>query len=105
MTHTVFFWLNPRLTPDQVATFESEATKLLSIDVVQGGFVGKPAATPVRPVTDKSFTYALQLEFASVDDHNTYQDHPDHHAFVHACKVFWDKVVVYDTEAVAPADA
>jgi hypothetical protein len=101
MTHTVFFWLNPHLTPEQIGTFEAEATKLLEIEVVRGGFVAHPADTPTRPVTDKSFSYALQLEFDSVEDHNTYQSHPDHHAFVHNCRSFWEKVVVYDTEELA----
>lgn len=100
MTHTVFFWLKPDLTESDIATFESEAKKLLNIDVIQRGTVGKTAPTPERPVTDKTFSYALHLEFASVDDHNIYQDHADHHVFVNACKHMWTKAVVYDAESI-----
>ena len=98
MIHTVFFWLKDGLSDDQIARFESELAKLPEIDVVGAGVIGKPAATEARPVTDHSFSYHLSLTFASIDDHNTYQVHPEHDAFVANCKELWDRVVVYDSE-------
>ena len=100
MTHNVFFWLHPDLPAESVAAFEAAAKKLLDIDVVQSGSVGKQAPTPERPVTDKTWDYHLELKFASVDDHNTYQDHPEHHVFVDQCKEMWTNVSVNDSEPV-----
>lgn len=100
MTHNVYFWLRPDLAPDEIQRFETEAAKLLKIDGIRSGFVGRPAPTPARPVIDSSYSYHLCLEFDSVEDQNTYQDHPDHHAFVEACRPLWDRVQVYDSEPI-----
>lgn len=100
MTHSVFFWLKEGLSADEVAKFESGAQALLDIDVVKSGMVGKPADTPVRPVTDNSFSYSLILHFDSIENHNIYQDHPDHDVFVDGCKDLWDRVLVMDSDPV-----
>jgi len=97
MIHSVFFWLNDGLSDERVAFFESELAKLPAIDVVASGVIGKPAATEARPVTDHSFSYHLSLTFSSVADHNAYQVHPRHDAFVAACKDLWLRVIVYDS--------
>lgn len=98
MIHNVFFWLKPGLSPDDIARFETGLLALGTIDSVQSCTVGRPAATPERPVTDKSFSYHLGLTFATIEDHNVYQDHPDHHVFVDGCRELWERVVVYDSE-------
>ena len=98
MIHTVFFWLKADLNPDQVIFFESELAKLPAIETVASGVVGKPAATSERPVTDHSFSYHLSLTFGSIADHDAYQVHPDHDAFVDRCKDLWERVLVYDSE-------
>ncbi len=98
MIHSVYFWLRDDLTEAERSAFDSGVRALQDIAVVQRGFVGTPAATPERPVTDKSFSYFLQLEFASVADHDAYQVDPDHEKFVDACRTFWSKVVIYDSE-------
>ena len=97
MIHNVYFWLNENAN---AAQFETGAKSLLTIDVVQQGSLGKLAPTPERPVTDKSFQYHLSLQFASIEDHNTYQKHPQHHQFVDNCGELWSRVVVYDSEKV-----
>ncbi len=97
MTHNVFFWL--KADADKTR-FEAAAKALLDIEVVRSGTIGRPAATPERPVTDKSFSYHLQLQFASLADHDAYQIHPEHDRFVDACKDLWDRVVVYDSEDI-----
>ena len=98
MIHTVFFWLKDGLSDEQVAYFEGELAKLPSIETVGSGATGKPAATDPRPVTDDSFSYHLSLTFDSIADHDAYQVHADHDAFVENCKDLWARVVVYDSE-------
>ena len=100
MTHSVYFWLRDDLSAEDSATFESELLKLPSIESVKTGHIAKSAGTPERPVTDKSFSYYLHLEFDSVDAHNAYQVDPAHDHFVDSCKTMWEKVVIYDTEAL-----
>lgn len=101
MLHNVYFWLKPELTAEQRSTFESEALALLQIDYIVHGFVGRPAPTEQRPVTDHTFTYSLTLHFKNMADHDYYQkDCPKHKRFVDACKEMWTRVVVYDSSPV-----
>ena len=98
MIHAVFFWLKKDLTADQRSTFEHELVRLKEIPYLVHGFVGRPAATEERPVTDHSFDYSLTLHFKNLTDHEHYQkDCAQHARFVEACRTFWQKVVVYDT--------
>ncbi len=96
--HNVFFWLVPSLTDEQKTSFENGLKALFEIDVVRKGSYGTPAATPERPVTQNDFDYYLCLEFASVEDHNIYQEHPDHEVFVHNFSQWFETVKVFDTE-------
>jgi hypothetical protein len=101
MVHSVYFWLKQELTGDQRALFESELKRLPALSYLASGWVAKPAATEVRPVTDHSFDYHLQLEFKSMDDHAFYQSEClDHKRFVDTCKPMFDRVIVYDSERV-----
>ncbi len=97
MFHNVYFWLKPGADS---ARFETGAKALLDIEMVASGGLNRTAPTPEREVTDKTFSYHLCLEFASIDDHNTYQIHDDHHRFVENCGDLWERVVVYDSEPV-----
>lgn len=98
MIHTVFFWLKDGLSDAQVSFFEAELAKLPAIETVASGATGKPAPTEERPVTDHSFSYHLSLTFDSIADHDAYQGHPEHDAFVENCKDLWERVVVYDSQ-------
>lgn len=101
MLHTVFFWLKPETTAEQRAFFEAELRLLPQIGYLASGFIGKPAPTPERPVTDHSFDYSLSLQFKTMEDHDFYQtDCKDHLRFVEACKPLFGKVIVYDSAAV-----
>ncbi len=101
MIHNVYFWLKKDLTSEQRATFETELAKLPRISYVTRGFVGAPAPTEERPVTDHSFDYSLMLEFANMTDHEFYQKEcKDHAAFVANCKPLFDRVVVYDSNSL-----
>ncbi len=96
--HSVYFWLVDGLTNEQKQQFEGGLRALFDIDVVQRGNFGKPAATPERPVTNNDYDYALFLDFASVEDHDTYQAHPDHDVFVDNFKAWFATVKVFDCD-------
>jgi hypothetical protein len=97
MEHHVYFWLkDKRKNEADRAVFEKGLTALFEIQEVAGGTWGPSAQTPERPVTDKSFDYALSMQFDTLENHNIYQDHADHDVFVAAFKDWWDKVLVMD---------
>ena len=100
--HSVYFWLDDSLTSEQKEQFEGGLRALFDIDVVQSGHFGTAAATPERAgVTQNDYCYALFLEFASVEDHNTYQAHPGHDAFVETFSPWFKTVRVLDCEFVS----
>jgi hypothetical protein len=97
MIHNVYFWLKQDITPEQRETFEHELIKLTEIPYLIHGFVGKPAPTEERPVTDHSFDYSSTLHFKNFEDHEFYQKGCERHEhFVSVCKPFFDRVIVYD---------
>lgn len=101
MIHNVYFWLKQDLSAEQVEIFEAELIALKTIDYLEHGFVGKPAPTDERPVTDHTFSYSLTLHFKNLEDHNFYQaDCPKHKRFVDICKPFFERVIVYDTAPI-----
>lgn len=100
LIHNAHFWLKKGLSAEDLATFESEVKRLAQISYLERGYAGKPAPTEERPVTDHSFDYATSLHFKTLEDHEFYQNGcKDHARFVEKCKVYFDRVVVYD---VAP---
>lgn len=95
--HSVLFWLRKDLSADERATFADEIKRLGQIHYLERGFVGIPANTPDRPVTDNTFDYATSFHFKSLEDHEFYQTRSEHHArFVARCKTYWERVVVHD---------
>lgn len=101
MIHTVFFWLKKEITAEQRTVFENELIKLKEITYLIHGFVGKPAPTERRPVTDHSFDFSLTLHFKNLEDHEHYQKYCDQHQhFVDTCKSLWERVLVYDSSPV-----
>jgi hypothetical protein len=97
MEHHVYFWLKDEGKEEKTRRgFEAGMEKLLEIKTIARGIWGKQAGTPERPVTDKTWDYALSLEFESVANHNSYQEDPAHHGFVAAFKDLWAKVLVMD---------
>jgi len=97
LVHSVFFWLAPELSREQVQEFERRVRGLLEIPDIRHGFVGTPAATR-RPVVDCTYSYALTLVFDDLAGHDAYQVHPIHKAFVTECASCWVKVVIYDAD-------
>jgi hypothetical protein len=99
--HTVFFWLRKDLTAEERALFDSEVRRLTQISYLERGYVGTPAPTEKRPVTDNTFDYSALLHFKSLEDHDFYQAKcEDHTRFVKTCKPLWERVTIYDTTPV-----
>jgi len=59
---------------------------------------GISAQTPEREVTDKSYSYGINLRFTSVEDHNAFQSSAEHDKFVEQCAPMFAKVTVFDLE-------
>lgn len=97
LIHNACFWLRKDLSSDERATFETEVRRLSQIPYLERVFVGPPAPTEKRPVTDHSFDYATSLHFKTLADHEFYQKEClDHARFVSTCGTFWERVIIYD---------
>ncbi len=97
MDHHVYFWLKEEYqNPVDRAIFEQGLASLFEIDLVAGGRWAVPAKVAARPVIDQSWDYALTMQFKTLAEHDTYQDHPSHHVFLSTFKEWWAQVQVKD---------
>jgi hypothetical protein len=96
LVHTVYFWLDPNLSPAQRAEFRRGVETLGKIASVDQFYVGTPAATGKRPIIDDTYSFALTVLLRDVAAHDAYQVDPIHLAFIAACKAFWTRVQIYD---------
>ena len=97
--HVVNFYLKPGLSAEDIKKFEDGVSSLGDIEAIQVFNLGKPASTD-RPVIDRSYTYCELTVFKNKEDHDIYQEHPIHKAFVENCKHLWEKVVIFDSETI-----
>lgn len=97
MIHTVYFWLKPDLSDADRADFVRGAKQLADAPTVLHCFVGAPADTAERDVTDHSFDHSLHLLFADVAAQNAYQVDPVHLKFVEEQAHKFATVKVLDT--------
>ena len=95
--HSVYFWLKRDLSSEQIAAFEKDLNALQEIETVKQVHIGNPAPTD-RPIIDRTYDYALILAFENKADHDTYQTHPIHDAFVGNNAQHFLKVQIYDVE-------
>ncbi|KQX25158.1 MULTISPECIES: Dabb family protein [unclassified Sphingomonas] len=97
--HHVYFWLKqPNSAGDRARLIDGLKT-LSSVKTIKAHHIGVPAATD-RPVIDKSYSVSWMLVFASKADQDSYQVDPIHLAFVEHLSPLWERVVVYDAEAI-----
>jgi len=98
LVHTVLFWLKEDNTEAQRAAFREGLESLRGIASVDSLYIGTPAATPVRPVIDTSYSFMLTVILRDLAAQDAYQEDPIHLAFVDKYKSFWDKVTIYDAD-------
>ncbi|HLU70219.1 MAG TPA: Dabb family protein [Fibrobacteria bacterium] len=92
--HSVYFWLKPDLTAEQVREFEARGRALITIPTIRHGWFGTPADTD-RPVIDRTYTYGMVTVFDDAAGHDAYQVHEIHQRFLEL-KDFWTQVKIYD---------
>lgn len=97
LTHHVLFWLKADTTDEQKAAFRSSLETLEGVETVKNLYIGTPAPIE-RAVVDTTYTFSLLAIFDDLAGHNVYQTHPLHLAFLDQFKVYFDKVVIYDSE-------
>ena len=99
MQHHVYFWLKEEHQNEaDRATFEAALDKLSTISHIQSAGWGKPAKTEKRPVIDDSYCYGAYQTFASIAEHDAYQQHPGHLEFIANYKDWWQNVLIMDVE-------
>ncbi len=98
--HVVFFWLKKDSIKSNSEEFILNLQKFISqVSVIKSSHIGKPATTD-RPVIDKSYDFCLIVSFANKTDHDIYQTHETHLEFIKTSEKLWDRVLVYDSEAI-----
>lgn len=98
LVHTVLFWLRQDLDADEVEEFRLGLRSLGEIASAHSTYVGRPAKTPVRPVIDNSYDFALTVLLPSLEAHDRYQEDPIHLQFLKENKHRWVEVRVYDAQ-------
>lgn len=97
MEHHVYFWLKEEhQNATDRAAFEQGLAALFEVGHLAGGRWSVPAKTAIRPVSDLSWSYALSMQFATLQDHDAYQVDADHDVFIAKFKDWWAKVLVMD---------
>lgn len=100
LQHNVYFYLKPEVTTEQKQEFLKGLHELISISSIHHAEIGRPGATERREVVDHSFAYSIFTWFSTLEDHEIYQNHPDHKVFIEKYKNLWAEVKVYDSEII-----
>lgn len=98
LVHTVLFWLRQDLSDADRRAFREGLETLVEIETAEDVLIGTPADTESRPVVDKTFDFMLTTVFAGQTEHDAYQAHPIHRAFVENHGSQWERLIVYDAD-------
>ncbi|MBC2605860.1 Dabb family protein [Pelagicoccus albus] len=98
LVHIVLFNLTPGMSDEQVAAFEKDLNSLATIEVAKACYVGTVSDTAKRPVVQTDWDYMLTVVLENVADHDLYQQHPTHQAFIANQKQFFGQVRVFDAD-------
>lgn len=97
LAHMVYFTLNDG-TPENIQKLiESCYRHLEKIPGLTFFGAGPVVDDLSRPVNDKAFHVALNTAFATRADHDAYQQHANHLAFIAENKPTWKQVRVFDS--------
>ena len=96
-SHVVILWADPSKSEaaDQIVAAAEKYLK--SIPGILNFHVGRMVRSH-RGVVDQTYQVALNIQFATKQTQDEYQDHPQHLQFVSECRPLFAKVVVYDFE-------
>lgn len=97
VVHYVLFWLREDLSEKEVKDFAGFFEELKKVPSIHALHYGPAAQTHQRDVVDNSFSYNLLVTFKSMDDIDTYENHPIHLAAIEKYSKNWTKVVVHDS--------
>lgn len=95
--HNVYFYLNEEVTDSEKEVFVSNLQEMVNIATIKRSWIGIPAATDSRDVTDHEFSVSLTLWFETVEDHDLYQIDPEHVKMVESSSHLLRGVKVYDS--------
>ncbi len=101
LAHNVFFSLHDKSPEAKAKLINSAKTHLTAHAGVLFFAVGELAKELNRPVNDQDFDVALHVVFATLDDHDLYQNAPRHHKFIDECKEGWAKVRLFSRVPLA----
>ena len=96
LVHSVYFWLNNDISPQDRHRFLAHLNKLSEIPTVDNFLIGPPGNTDERDIIDNSYDLGIVMTFASMADHDAYQVSDIHQAFLKMAKPLIAKVKVYD---------
>ena len=97
LIHSVYFWLKPNLSPQDVKSFWEGVSSLLTIESLHSGYIGRPAETEKREIIDYSYDCALITFFKDHKAHDAYQVDPIHDTFRELSHL-WDRVQIFDAQ-------
>jgi hypothetical protein len=94
--HLILIWQKAGTPASQTETLLQETRYLEKIPGVKSILINTPV-TSDRPVVDDSFSYAILMTFASAQDMQNYQQHPQHLQFLKDnIQGKMEKLVIYD---------
>jgi hypothetical protein len=99
--HHVYFWLKSPGDAQARETLIAGLRTLTAVPEVLWSHIGVPAESE-RGVVDDSYSVSWLVFLADKAAEDRYQVDPIHLKFVEDCSALWERVVVYDTEQVAP---
>lgn len=99
VSHVVIIWVKEPVADNTRLVLDAAQRLLTDIPGVHAFHAGLMYPTD-RPVVDKSYHVALNMQFETMDELATYQKHPQHVEFVEQfLKPNLEKLLVYDFEA------
>ena len=97
LIHSVYFWLEPNLSKQDIDKFWDGVSSLLTISSLKSGYVGVPADTEKRAIIDDTYDCALITLFENREAHDAYQVDPIHDKFRELSHL-WDRAQIYDSQ-------